>query len=381
MSGRGGWSRGGGWGGGEGRGGPPGGGRGGGGRGGGGGGHIGERLTFALLSLVVSKRELASRASKRASGRARERASVLDAAQGCAGGCVRRGAFARPHLSAPSALTMRPPRPQGKTVRVSMKNGVVFEGVFHTANVQAKTEAEFGVALAFARKVEDPKASKKDRTIHNMLVINAADFIEIEARDLPMATGKSGALGGFTDTEISGSRVKHGEERELTKWEGGDDSPSLSLDAPGTEWDQFATNEKKFGVTTTYNERMYTTDLNKSTLTPAQIAHAEKMAREIEGDTSMNDNIHVREDRGQETEKDKGMDEEDRHSSVLTKDLNQRHDSGAGKKEPAKKPFKLNANAQTFQFNPGATAFQPGGTSFQAREPAALLSCCMRCTH
>ena len=34
-----------------------------------------------------------------------------------------------------------------------MKNGVVFEGVFHTANVQAKTEAEFGVALAFARKV------------------------------------------------------------------------------------------------------------------------------------------------------------------------------------------------------------------------------------
>lgn len=204
-----------------------------------------------------------------------------------------------------------------------------------------------------------------------MLVINAADFVEIAARDLPMATGKSGALGGFTDTEISGAKVKHGEERELTKWEGGEggeENPSLTLDAPGTEWDQFATNEEKFGVTTTYNERMYTTDLNKSTLTPAQIARAEQMAREIEGDTSMTDNIHVREDRGMETEQDKGMDEEDRHSSVLTKDLSQRHESQeAEKKEPAKKPFKLNPNSKPFEFNPGAAAFQPGGMAFAVR--------------
>jgi PAB1-binding protein PBP1 len=212
-----------------------------------------------------------------------------------------------------------------------------------------------------------------------MLVINAADFVEIAARDLPMATGKSGALGGFTDTEISGAKVKHGEERELTKWEGGEDNPSLTLDAPGTEWDQFATNEEKFGVTTTYNERMYTTDLNKSSLTPAQIARAEKMAREIEGDTSMTDNIHVREDRGVETEQDKGMDEEDRHSSVLTKDLSQRHESQGGeKKEPSKKPFKLNPNSKPFEFNPGAAAFQPGGMSFTVRARASMSPCCTR---
>ena len=95
-----------------------------------------------------------------------------------------------------------------------MKGGIVFEGVFHTANTQAKSEAEFGIVLAFARKIEDPGSKKKDRTITNMLVISAADFVEVEARDLPMATGKSGALGGFTDTEISGSKVKHGEGRE-----------------------------------------------------------------------------------------------------------------------------------------------------------------------
>eukprot|EP01043_Picozoa_sp_COSAG02_P018798 COSAG02_NODE_888_length_16167_cov_293.783234_8_plen_157_part_00 len=73
----------------------------------------------------------------------------------------------------------------------------------------------------------------------------------------------------------------------------------------------------------------------------------------------------MRENRGQETEKDKGMDEEDRHSSVLTKGLNRRHEETASKKEPAKKRFKLKANAATFQFNPSAAAFQPGGTSFQ----------------
>ena len=240
---------------------------------------------------------------------------------------------------------------------MTLKGGVVFEGVFHTANTSAKTEAEFGICLAFARKVVDPGAAKKDRTITDMLVISAADFVEIAALDIPM-NGKSGALGGFTDTQISGSNVKHGEARELTKWAGGDDT-TMTLDAPGTEWDQFATNEQKFGVTTTYNEAMYTTELNKATLTPAQIAHAEKLAKEIQGDDSMADNIHVREDRGIETEKDNAMDEEDRHSSVLTKNMTQRHESGEGDK-PKVKSFQLKATAKSFEFSPSAAAFTPG---------------------
>ena len=54
----------------------------------------------------------------------------------------------------------------------------------------------------------------------------------------------------------------------------------------------------KFGVTSTYNEEMYTTKLNEATLTPAQRAAAERMAAEIEGDTQgVESNPHLAEER------------------------------------------------------------------------------------
>ena len=68
--------------------------------------------------------------------------------------------------------------------------------------------------------------------------------------------------------------------------------------AGGKKWDQFKENEKKFGVTSTYNEEMYTTKLNQATLTPEQRARAARMAAEIEGDTSgIESNPHLAEER------------------------------------------------------------------------------------
>jgi hypothetical protein len=279
---------------------------------------------------------------------------------------------------------------QGKTVHVTLKTGVVFEGQFFTACTSVPGGGEPGIVLKMARKVKDPAAKGRDRRIIRSLIIHAQDFVEIEARDLPAVSGKSGMVGGFTDTEISGSNVQAGQHRELTRWvddSGGDKNMSLG----GTEsrgWDQFAENEKLFGVTSTYNERLYTTELNKSTLTPAQLAHAEKMAREIEQDTSGNTNMHIREERGQMSQADRDMDEEDKHSSVLTAAGGQRHSQpvranvrGAPKAKPAdgtaaaaaaaagqparpsaaKKPFKLNPSAASWKPNPAASAFIPGG--------------------
>lgn len=50
-----------------------------------------------------------------------------------------------------------------------------------------------------------------------------------------------------------------------------------------------------FNVKSTFDENLYTTPLNKNALTNAQMAHAERMAAEIEGKTS--NNIHMREER------------------------------------------------------------------------------------
>lgn len=76
-------------------------------------------------------------------------------------------------------------------------------------------------------------------------------------------------------------------------------------------WDQFETNERLFKLTTDYDENIYTTSIDRSHPTYKQrAAMAEKLAREIEGTTSTN--THVAEERGQASERDGHLDEEDK---------------------------------------------------------------------
>ena len=50
-----------------------------------------------------------------------------------------------------------------------------------------------------------------------------------------------------------------------------------------------------FNVTSSFDENLYTTPLDKGSLSMEQRAHAERMAAEIEGKSSSN--IHMREER------------------------------------------------------------------------------------
>ncbi len=79
------------------------------------------------------------------------------------------------------------------------------------------------------------------------------------------------------------------------------------------EWDQFKANEELFNVSATFDENLYTTELDKSLIDAKRIAEAERIAREIEQTTSSN--IHVAEERGHAVQTD--YDEEDRFSGVL----------------------------------------------------------------
>ena len=88
------------------------------------------------------------------------------------------------------------------------------------------------------------------------------------------------------------------------------------------EWDQFKANQELFNVNATFDENLYTTELDKSQMDSKKIAEAERIAREIENTASTN--IHIAEERGHKVETD--FDEEDRYSGVLTKDGKQRHD-------------------------------------------------------
>ena len=59
------------------------------------------------------------------------------------------------------------------------------------------------------------------------------------------------------------------------------EGPSLQLDARGGTWDQFATNERQFGVRTSYDEDLYTTKLDKAK-SKMSAAEADRIAAEIE---------------------------------------------------------------------------------------------------
>lgn len=124
----------------------------------------------------------------------------------------------------------------------------------------------------------------------------------------------------LTDTEIS-SKTTKAQRKQLQAWTDIDTTsvPLIELDEEArngdTSWDQFAVNQEKFGVTSTYRYEIYTTELDKdSEEYKLRAAEAERLAREIESEYT--DNVHLAEERGQKLEDD-GIDEEDRYSSVL----------------------------------------------------------------
>eukprot|EP00834_Sanchytrium_tribonematis_P005206 NODE_300_length_10433_cov_0.716470.p4 type:complete len:416 gc:universal NODE_300_length_10433_cov_0.716470:3061-4308(+) len=120
---------------------------------------------------------------------------------------------------------------------------------------------------------------------------------------------------GFTDGEISANKKT---QRDLVKFEIPEDYKDDDLSEKGGHWDQFEENEKKFGVTTTYDESIYTTHLDKSSKEyKDKEKEAERIAREIEKSSSAN--THMKEERGQKLEDE--VDEETKYSEVLRSDL------------------------------------------------------------
>lgn len=121
-----------------------------------------------------------------------------------------------------------------------------------------------------------------------------------------------------TDSAISGARVQG--ERTLQRWvpdapEDADGSleSGRMKSSGGASWDQFAENKRLFGLTTDYDENIYTTTIDKSHPQYKQrLAEADKKAREIE--RSVATNSHVAEERVADNlaGNDDGLDEEDK---------------------------------------------------------------------
>ncbi|KAK9466297.1 hypothetical protein V1512DRAFT_208906 [Lipomyces arxii] len=209
-------------------------------------------------------------------------------------------------------------RSLGSNVIATVRSGARYSGVLSSA----QTHDDLGVVLRFARQIAAPPGEELEEAAKTLvvstLVIQPKDLLDIKILEVNL-TDRNGFR---TDADISKTFTPQSKERELQPWKPDDAGPSdESLDDMATSsssrnWDQFAVNEKLFGVQSTFDENLYTTKLDKShPQYKERLAAAEKIAREIEG-SSHNGNVHMAEERGIVID-DSGADEEDKYSGVV----------------------------------------------------------------
>lgn len=210
---------------------------------------------------------------------------------------------------------------------VTVASGARYRGTL----VAATTASDIGVVLEFAEKFAAAPGEEDDSSPpekYEKIVFQPKDLVDIEIespslvveKPAPSAASAAAAAAGSdfkTDTDISGQKGAI-YERELQRWSADDDSTGLSLEDTASSsqpWDQFAVNQNKFGVQSTYDEHLYTTVIDRS---HPEYELRERRAEQIAGEilkSSFNGNVHMAEERGIAVD-DSGMDEEDKYSGV-----------------------------------------------------------------
>ena len=162
----------------------------------------------------------------------------------------------------------------------------------------------------------------------------ALDAVDVRLTGVGVSSAPGGAVDGEpfgTDAEISAGRGGRS-GRELERWvpdagvadvggleDGGGGGGGAGRGRGGSggsargNWNQFADNEAKFGVTTSYAEDFYTTRV-VTAAAGISLAEADRIAREIERGATGTQNAHLAEERGAELGDD--VDEEALYSSV-----------------------------------------------------------------
>ncbi|VYS57311.1 unnamed protein product [Arabidopsis thaliana] len=217
----------------------------------------------------------------------------------------------------------------GHHVEVHLRNGSVYTGIFHAANV----EKDFGIILKMACLIKDgtlrghkSRSEFVRKPPSKTFIIPADELVQVIAKDLSVSSNNmSNAVQGekpselLTDSSISQS-YHVDRERQLQRWVPDETIPHGAdlenvFDNPwNRKWNQFEVNKSLFGVKSTFDEDLYTTRLERGPQTKQLEEHAQKIAREIEAETTRD--IHVAEERGLQLNENFDFDEEARYSSV-----------------------------------------------------------------
>ncbi|KAB8269932.1 hypothetical protein BDV30DRAFT_177399 [Aspergillus minisclerotigenes] len=222
----------------------------------------------------------------------------------------------------------------GLAATITTKNGEKYTGIFSSSSLEP-SESSFVLKMVQrptkqeqnrANGVSDATSPFLGSAPDHSMSFDVKDVVEISVPNVSTsdvtAKGANGASTGFrTDVDISGNLAMR--ERTLKRWEpSAETEVDLSLETTNTSagWDQFEANARLFGATSSYDENLYTTRIDRSDPTYKQKeAEAARIAREIE--TTDVDNAHMREERGLTVPGD-GGDEEDKYSGVRRDERN-----------------------------------------------------------
>ncbi|KAG2328128.1 hypothetical protein Bca52824_010856 [Brassica carinata] len=229
-----------------------------------------------------------------------------------------------------------------------------FSGIFHAADV----ENNFGIILKMACLIliregslrgMKPRAPLLSKPPLKIFIIPADEVVQVIAKSCHVDL-----------------------ERELQRWVPDEDVPDCPdlenvFDDPWKRgWNQFEVNETLFGVTSTFDEELYTTKLERGPRTRELEEQALKIAREIEGESTRD--LHVAEERGLQLSGKFDIDEETKYSSVCP--LNGIDDSGYKEEEE----ILLNCrNNLTFGDSTGSNGIKSASTSKDIPAPGSNI--------
>lgn len=212
-----------------------------------------------------------------------------------------------------------------QTITVALRTNTRYEGILTFVSPSASDDAS--LTLKNAKDLSTPNAPPKDT-----VKIPASNVLSFSPGSSGTGTMSKVQDSFRTDAEISriGSAKR---ERELQAWQPdaedasatpagnghessrGDDVTFGPGATSGAQWDQFAANERLFGVRTQFNEDVYTTPLDRTAKDYKEKERlAERIAAEIQG--SVTNNPHLAEERGISVD-DSGVNEEDKYGAVV----------------------------------------------------------------
>ncbi|KAH6621443.1 hypothetical protein B0J18DRAFT_227411 [Chaetomium sp. MPI-SDFR-AT-0129] len=221
---------------------------------------------------------------------------------------------------------------EGQRVRITLTSGAEFEGTYSNGADAASCRLSMVQQKKSSNSTDLTNGS--GRTEQSTMTLQRKDIADarvLSNNNKNDGRAPNGNRSSFrTDAAISNSRL--GPERALKAW-----VPDTSYEVDGSlekssgsgsgsknngvPWDQFAENERLFGLRTDYDENIYTTTIDKShPQYKERLAAADRKAREIE--RSLPTTSHVAEERvmdfvGGEDQRD----EEDKYSGVRRQDF------------------------------------------------------------